>query len=268
MDTILRIVTYNILHPGLATFWKTPEGLQADLTTSNWDARCTHITHALSQLDADIICLQETDDLLSQQITAGLNAVVGADGLYALAGTALNPHIKYDTAYGTALLYKTTRLQAIKTTAIESKNNGRCACAGLFSDLANSKQITALSCHIEGYNLDAPDEPQTKNKRRNGWHELHSYIEQLDALAPADSAMVIAGDLNEDDRFVGDALSRCDLLRAHDYGTISDSRPTYKSTKLDWVFCKHAQLKSCHPIESADSLKGSDHLPLCVELAF
>lgn len=259
MSNTLSLVSYNILHPGLSVYWKIPEGLDADTQADNWPSRLPHIAQLLSDIGADIVCLQETDPTLSEQIAAHLPD-------YAVAGTALNPEIKYDTAYGTSILYKPNRLRLNQAHTIESKNNRRCACAGLFSDLASGKQIAILSCHIEGFNLDTPDEPKTQNKRRNGWHELHSYIQQLDALAATDSAMVIAGDLNEDERFIGDAMSRCDLLRAHDYTTISDNRPTYKSIRLDWVFCKQAQLKTCQPVENADSLKGSDHLPLRAEL--
>lgn len=261
MSNTLSLVSYNILHPGLSVYWKIPEGLDADTQANNWPSRLLHIAQVLGDISADIVCLQETDQTLSQQIAAHLPD-------YAVAGTALNPEVKYDTAYGTSILYKPSRLRLDETHNIESKNNRRCACASIFTDLANGKQIAALSCHIEGYNLDTPDEIKTKNKRRNGWHELHSYIQQLDALVPTGTGKIIAGDLNEDQRFTGDALSRCDLLRAHDYNTMSDNRPTYKSIKLDWVFCKQALLKSCKPIESADSLKGSDHLPLSAVLTF
>ena len=176
------LVTWNILAPKYATRTKYPWASEKALS---WTTRREAILRQLATMDADMLCLQEVENALWDDLHLELQAL-GYDGeLQAARGHPVS----------TAMLFKRDRLVCVRT---ESRSRAMIAVAKAAPGVGNDEApLYVASVHLEAG-------PQKEDQRTS---QMASLLKRLRLQADKDGAgeadvppVVIAGDFNCDRR--------------------------------------------------------------------
>ncbi len=254
-ESDLRVVSYNILSPYFAEVWKTPEGTIANpdgQLVSNWSQRSKKIVKNLKMSHFDIACLQEVTPETGKLLSKHFNC----------AAMFMHFDDPADRSYGNAIFYNPNSLQFLSSFAADSQGHpGRRATGAVFLDKLTSARITVMATHLKHFDCKAAWTERT-SKAACGLRELDRYLSVIDKFSRASSAVIIAGDFNEDP--VQDdmgRLSRHARIRAQGFIPDQQTLATRDDRKLDWIYANKRceivplPLRWPHP-------EASDHLPV------
>lgn len=173
------LVTWNLLAPKYASGTKYPWASEQALS---WNTRREAILRQLASMDADILCLQEVENALWDDLYLELQAL-GYDG-----------ELQKDRGHpvSTAVLFKRNRLVCMRT---ESRSRAMIAVAKAAPGVGGGiAPVYVASVHLEAG-------PQKEDQRTS---QMASLLKRLRLQADMDGAdvppVVIAGDFNCDRR--------------------------------------------------------------------
>ena len=176
------LATWNLLAPKYASRTKYPWVSEQALS---WTTRRDAILRQLATMDADMVCLQEVENALWDDLHLELQAL-GYDGeLQAARGHPVS----------TALLFKRDRLVCVRT---ESRSRAMIAVAKAAPGVANE----GVPLYVASVHLEAG--PQKEDQRTSQMASLLKRLRlqaDMDGVGEADvPPVVIAGDFNCDRR--------------------------------------------------------------------
>jgi endonuclease/exonuclease/phosphatase family metal-dependent hydrolase len=273
-STSITLAGYNILNPYHAVKWGESAGLndkaklsldEAKKSTastdpncwrqySNWDQRCPFISKNI-QLSS-IVCLQEASIESLQQITPG----------YTLACSVFHSCDNPVQQHGNAIVFKDGQAKLLK--AFEIKHSfgtwSRSAACAVFQ--VADKVLKVVSVHLSGYTPTEPDVLKKQKSKENGFNELKTYADAVEADLSGIDGIVICGDFNEDPTEAKAPLYRLGHLMERGYtfdGNLSVTEPA-KSRRIDWLCFKQLDKKSSVNLVSMGlevaAPAASDHL--------
>ena len=182
----LTVASWNVL----AAPWAAPAFYPAEMDPALLDrvTRRERVAQGIADLDADLVCLQETTpiDLLAVVDALGpdvaVHAAPNAPELWAGWATEELPW----EANGTAVLWRRSRFDAVETGTFALSADGNVTTTFAARVVGTDVQVRVRSVHLD---VDRPDLRRTQLR------------DVLAALGPAPTATVIdvvAGDCNED----------------------------------------------------------------------
>ncbi len=240
MSTTVSIGSFNILNEYHAVKWGDDSGLnevgkQESSTVrkqalkegnwkiySNWETRLPLIVDNIRQVS--IACLQEVNQ---DRLNDILQALKGEDGqaTYMLAAQAISKDKKDPSSddpgkfFGNAILYQSSDVKCLSSTHYPrelSIDSGR---GSAVADLeVSGRVIRVASCHLAGYWPGNPNFEKKEESKKQGFEQvkaLHQFMEsdELNGI----SAIVIAGDFNEDPSESASSLYRVAELKQQGY---------------------------------------------------
>ena len=272
----LTVVTWNVL----ATPWAAPEHYPHDMDPALLDrtTRAGLVASVLADLDADVICLQETTP--PDLARTGLDLGDEYDRAAATNGAALwsnwsTPAVPWEPN-GTAVLWRRSAFTDIVTGEVELSADGNVATTVSARHVGSGASVRILSVHLDA------DTPELRR------------VQLPVALAAFETAAgvidIVAGDFNEDtlDTDLGvvaenhgfrDALSEVgNFDPTHPYARPSDDYAPI--ARLDHVLIRGAAPQAGRVVDSGvwhivvpsarlgEHLQrtGSDHLPVTVTI--
>ena len=238
--TVFRVATYNI-HKGVQGV-----GPARRLEIHN-------LGHAVEQLDADVVCLQEVRKVHRREAEyfAHWPDVPQADFLAPEGYTAVyrtNAHTRHGE-HGNAMLSR----WPVVSHQHEDMSDHRFEQRGL---LHAEVQLAGQCVHAIVVHLGLI--------RASRVRQLTQLVRYIDREIPASQALFVAGDFNDWSSLVGASLARCGLT------TFDQSRvPTFPSRlpilQLDHIYVRGLTPLSCHAPRGRIWGRMSDHLPLIGE---
>jgi endonuclease/exonuclease/phosphatase family metal-dependent hydrolase len=182
----LTVASWNVL----AAPWAAPAFYPAEMDPALLDrvTRREVVAAQLAELDADVVCLQETTpvDLLAIADALGpevaVHAAPNAPELWAGWSTEELPW----EANGTAVLWRRDRFDGVVTGALAMSDDGNVATTFAARLAGTGTQVRVRSVHLD---VDQPD------LRRA---QLRGALEALGPPGTHDGIDVVAGDCNED----------------------------------------------------------------------
>lgn len=254
-ESELRVVSYNILSPYFAEVWQTKEGIKPNAEgklVSNWDERSKKIIKNLKMSHFDVACLQEVTPETGKLLSKHFNC----------AAMFMHFDDPADRSYGNAIFYNPNSLQFLSSFAGDSQGHpGRRATGAVFLDKQTAARVTVMSTHLKHFDCKAAWTERTV-KAACGLRELERYLSLVDRFSRASSAVIIAGDFNEDPMQddMG-KISRHALIRSHGYKPDLQTLATRDERKLDWIYTNKKSEVAALPLRWPHP-EASDHLPV------
>lgn len=253
-ESDLRVVSYNILSPCFAEAWNIPEGTSRNAEgklVSNWNQRSKKIIKNLKKSHFDIACLQEVTPETGKLLSRHFNC----------AAIFMHFDDPADRSYGNAIFYNPNSLQFLSSFAADSQSHpGRRATGAVFLDRDTSARITVMSAHLKHFDYKTSTTERTV-KAACGLRELDRYLSVIDTFSRSASAVIIAGDFNEDpDQDDLGTMSRHALIRSRGFIPDQQTLCTRDERKLDWIYSDSRSEIAMLPLRWPHP-DASDHLP-------
>jgi endonuclease/exonuclease/phosphatase family metal-dependent hydrolase len=253
-ESIMRVISYNILNPFHALKYKTKQGLTKNKKQSNWEDRKVQIKDNLNSYDFHIACLQEVSPSTISSLREDFNIEAYCE----------HSNLDPNAIHGPAIAVNTDRLEVIEAGSVQTPDPQRYRSASFVKVKNHDTGIVSaiLSVHLEGYNPDEPNQTIKSQAKHEGYEELKTYTQFLESK-DAD-VYVLAGDFNENAGEINETMSRCAYLLDAGFAFDGDLTPTEKdkNRKLDWVFVKSSRSYDLSPLDNPPPhAEASDHSP-------
>ncbi|HEB81245.1 MAG TPA: EEP domain-containing protein [Gammaproteobacteria bacterium] len=244
-DSHLKIVTYNI-HKGFSA--------------SNWRFILHEIRHALREVDADILFLQE---IQGEHLRHALKHENWPDSsqFEFLADEIWHHHAYgknaiYDKGHhGNAILSKFDFVHWDNIDVSLMKTASRSLLHGVLT-LPGDRPLHVICVHLGllGYEREL---------------QLRQLIQRIDSHIPHDQPMIIAGDFNDwrgrAEAWFSRVLGVSEVFKGH-YGRYARTFPAWMPVlPMDRIYSRGLEVVSCRPLSGRPWRHLSDHLPLLSE---
>jgi len=265
---LLRVLTYNILHPHYAIKHNTPQGLVQTASgpegspegspesgpASNWPQRQHQIAANIEAAQPDIILLQEV----------GAGALPPLSERY--AHFPVSQPFQAAAVSGTLIAYDATRFFGVSQSVWTSANRQRSASRASLRDEVLGSSYDIISTHLEGYPPHEPDISKRLALVQAGDDELYGQL-QIQNNWTGYRLQIIGGDYNMDPREHG---SRAGLMAQFGYLAAPSRQVTEPAMgrALDHIYVKSFGVVALtQPEINWPYPDASDHLPRVLDIS-